>query len=150
MNACCGPARQNLSDSPARVDPHVQVQSAVLKGKPSPTSTWAISWTVLWAALGSPGRNPSPPKPPRFACRAGGLCCTVAPHSCIIGYSCEYHLHSTDIKPNLRPGGAVRLPSRPSHARRRQRSESVRSQAPPLRRVTPGQPGRLLHSPKAS
>ena len=145
MAAYCGPTRLRRSDSTARVDPHAQVQSVVLKGKPSPTSAWAISWAIPRAALGSLGRNPCLRKPPRFACRAEELCCTVAPHSCIIGYSCRPHLHSNDIKPNLRPGGAVRLPSRPSHARRRQRSESDRSQAPPLRRVAPGQPGRPLH-----
>ena len=54
------------------------------------------------------GKKPKPSKGTRFACRAGGLCSTVAPNSFFIGYSRECHLNPTDIKPELRPGGAVR------------------------------------------
>ena len=129
------------------VDPRVQGRTGCVEGKPSPTSELAISWAIPWATPGSPGRKPSFPKPPRWAYRAGGLCCTVAPHGCIIGYSCERRIHPTDIKLNLRPVGAVCLPSQPNHARRRQGSASDRSQVPPLRRATPGQPGRPLHPP---
>ena len=100
-------------------------EPVVLRESPCPLVRWR-TWAIPWAVLRSPGREPGSSKPPRFAYCAGGPCCTVAPHSCTTSYSRERRICPTDIKQNLPPGSALRLPSRPSLARRQKGSESDR------------------------